>query len=117
MMGGCAHTEREVGILDGILGLVHSGFTPRPSTTAQQLHELLHRLTKLVHFLRSIKHQSQSGPRPVPQTLTASFPGPPTGCEVLKPIPPGPAYLFKEGEQCPLRFIAGTLYILPKCTE
>lgn len=117
MMGRCAHTEREVGILDGILGLVHSGFTLRPSTTAQQLHKLLHRLTKLVHFLRSIKNQSQSGPLPVPQTLTASFPGSPTGCEVLKPIPPGPAYLFKEGELCLLWFTAGTLYILPKCTE
>lgn len=40
--GGHAHTEREVGVLDGVLSLVHRNFTLGPSPTAQQLHMLLH---------------------------------------------------------------------------
>lgn len=51
MVGGSAHAEREVGILDGILSLVHSSFTLGSSPTAQQLHVLLHRLTQFIHFL------------------------------------------------------------------
>lgn len=39
--GGRAHTEREVGILDGILRLVHSNLALGPGPAAQQLHMLL----------------------------------------------------------------------------
>lgn len=39
---GGTHTEREVGILDGILSLVHSHLTLGPSPAAQQLHVLLY---------------------------------------------------------------------------
>lgn len=38
---GSAHTEREVGILDGVLSLVHSNLALGPSPTAQQLHVFL----------------------------------------------------------------------------
>ena len=65
-MGGGAHTEREVGILDGLLSLVHSSFTLGPSPTAQQLHVLLHRLTQFIHFLKGKRNQSQPGPLPIP---------------------------------------------------
>lgn len=64
-MGGSAHAEREVGVLDGILSLVHSGFTLGSSPTAQQLHVLLHRLTQFVHFLEGKRAQLQPGPFPV----------------------------------------------------
>lgn len=65
-MGGSAHAEREVGVLDGILSLVHSSFTLGSSPTAQQLHMLLHRLTQFIHFLEGKRAQLQPGPLPVP---------------------------------------------------
>lgn len=67
MAGGFAYTEREVGILDGVLGLVHSGVALGPGPAAQQLHVLLHRLAQLVHFLRDNGNRSQSVPRGSPR--------------------------------------------------
>lgn len=42
VVGGETHTEREVGILDGILSLVQGSSTLWPGLAAQQLHMLLH---------------------------------------------------------------------------
>lgn len=79
IVGRGAHTEREVGVLDGILSLVYSSFTLGPSPTAQQLHMFLHRLTQFIHFLEGKRNQSQPGPLPTFQTLSAPFPRSPRG--------------------------------------
>lgn len=105
---------REVGILDGILSLVHSSFTLGSSPTAQQLHVLLHRLTQFIHFLGARGLNCSLAP-PCPQILTALSQGLRRVGEVLKltsSTVTWEPYLFKKGEQCLLWFIAETLYIL-----